>query len=161
MVVTFDLNNLKSCNDNYGHRVGDAYIINAARIIENIFERYGKCYRIGGDEFCCIIPKGKSVDIERVIRKLYHDVDVLNNKRIIPTEVGIACGYAVLQLMIWNWKEYESVQMRRCISEKRNENVINNSKLISYKLLSTYARIHDIMSVSKGEHVYELYCYGS
>lgn len=95
MVVTFDLNNLKSCNDNYGHRVGDAYIINAARIIENIFERYGKCYRIGGDEFCCIIPKGKSVDIERVIRKLYHDVDVLNNKRIIPTEVGIACGYAV------------------------------------------------------------------
>lgn len=50
MVVTFDLNNLKSCNDNYGHRVGDAYIINAARIIENTFERYGKCYRIGGDE---------------------------------------------------------------------------------------------------------------
>lgn len=68
MVVTFDLNNLKNCNDNYGHRVGDAYIINAARIIENTFERYGKCYRIGGDEFCCIIPKGKSVDIERVIK---------------------------------------------------------------------------------------------
>ncbi len=55
---------------------GDAYIINAARIIENIFERYGKCYRIGGDEFCCIIPKGKSVDIERVIR------NVLNNRII-------------------------------------------------------------------------------
>ena len=98
MVVTFDLNNLKNCNDNYGHRAGDAYIINAARIIENTFERYGKCYRIGGDEFCCIIPKGKSVDIERVIRKLYHDVDVLNNKRIIPTEVGIACGYAVFKV---------------------------------------------------------------
>ena len=98
MVVTFDLNNLKNCNDNYGHRAGDAYIINAARIIENTFERYGKCYRIGGDEFCCIIPKGKSVDIERVIRKLYHDVDVLNNKRIIPTEVGIAYGYAVFKV---------------------------------------------------------------
>lgn len=35
--------------------------------------------------------------------------------------------------------------MRRCISEKRDENVINNSKLISYKILSTYAYIHAII----------------
>ena len=59
MIVTFDLNNLKQCNDHYGHRAGDAYLVNAARIIEDNFERYGKCYRIGGDEFCCIIPGGK------------------------------------------------------------------------------------------------------
>ena len=34
MVVTFDLNNLKMCNDNYGHSSGDAYIIHSAHIIE-------------------------------------------------------------------------------------------------------------------------------
>ena len=31
-------------------------------IIENIFERFGKCYRIGGDEFCCIRIKRNSKD---------------------------------------------------------------------------------------------------
>lgn len=94
MIVTFDLNNLKSCNDTYGHSTGDLYIVNSAHIIENIFERFGKCYRIGGDEFCCIIPKAKDFNVERFIQKLYQDVEVFNNKNIIPTEAAIACGYA-------------------------------------------------------------------
>ena len=94
MIVTFDLNNLKLCNDNYGHSAGDAYIINSAKVIENVFERFGKCYRIGGDEFCCVIPKAKGFKIERYIQKMHQDVEVLNNKNIIPVEVGIACGYA-------------------------------------------------------------------
>ncbi len=94
LIVTFDLNNLKRCNDNYGHSAGDAYISNSARVIENIFERFGKCYRIGGDEFCCVIPKAKGFRIERYIQKLHQNVEILNNKNIIPTEVGIACGYA-------------------------------------------------------------------
>lgn len=59
LIVTFELNNLKRCNDNYGHSAGDVYISNSARVIENIFERFGKCYRIGGDEFCCVIPKAQ------------------------------------------------------------------------------------------------------
>ena len=62
--------------------------------IEDIFERFGKCYRIGGDEFCCIIPKAKDFNVEHFIQKLYQDVEVFNNKNIIPTEVAIACGYA-------------------------------------------------------------------
>ena len=51
-IATFDLNNLKWCNDNLGHAAGDAYIQASARIIKEIFGRHGKCYRIGGDEFC-------------------------------------------------------------------------------------------------------------
>ena len=94
MIVTFDLNNLKRCNDTYGHSAGDLYIVNSAHIIENIFERFGKCYRIGGDEFCCIIPKGKDFNVERFIQKMYQDVEVFNHKNIIPTEAAIACGYA-------------------------------------------------------------------
>lgn len=95
VIVTFDLNNLKQCNDQYGHRAGDEYIIHAAHIIEDNFERYGKCYRIGGDEFCCIIPKGSHFKMERVIHKIDQDVEVLNHKNIIPVPVGIAYGYAV------------------------------------------------------------------
>ena len=95
LIVTFDLNNLKQCNDLYGHRAGDAYLVNAARMIEDNFDRYGKCYRIGGDEFCCIIPEGSDCKIQSVLRKLHQDAEILNNKNIVPVEVGIACGCAV------------------------------------------------------------------
>lgn len=80
MVVTFDLNNLKMCNDNYGHSSGDAYIIHSAHIIETTFDRFGKCYRIGGDEFCCLIPDAAEFQIERFIQKMQQDIAILNNK---------------------------------------------------------------------------------
>lgn len=53
-VVMFDLNNLKYVNDTFGHEMGDYYIINGSRVIYESFEKCGRIYRIGGDEFCCI-----------------------------------------------------------------------------------------------------------
>lgn len=63
IVVVFDLNNLKNINDTYGHQVGDTYIIQASAIICESFEEVGKCYRIGGDEFCVL---GRNIDEDKV-----------------------------------------------------------------------------------------------
>lgn len=49
--IMMDINNLKLVNDNYGHHEGDRLITDAAECIRDTFERIGKCYRIGGDEF--------------------------------------------------------------------------------------------------------------
>ncbi len=49
-VVVFDLNNLKDVNDLKGHEVGDQYIIESVRLIEECF-RDVSVYRVGGDEF--------------------------------------------------------------------------------------------------------------
>ena len=98
VLLMLDVDRFKQINDNFGHAVGDKVLYKVGHLLKSSFRENDIVGRIGGDEFCCIIPKGKSVDIERVIRKLYHDVDVLNNKRIIPTEVGIACGYAVFKV---------------------------------------------------------------
>ena len=52
----FDLNDLKKCNDTYGHDYGDQYIMMASEILKKLFALDGKCYRIGGDEFCALVP---------------------------------------------------------------------------------------------------------
>ena len=49
-VVVFDLNNLKDVNDEKGHEVGDQYIVESVRLIEECF-RDVSIYRVGGDEF--------------------------------------------------------------------------------------------------------------
>ena len=97
MIVTFDLNNLKKCNDEHGHSAGDDYIIQTAQIIENIFEKHGKCYRIGGDEFCCIVPDANKCQVDRLIQRMHEELVFLNNKKIIPICAEIACGYAVME----------------------------------------------------------------
>ena len=96
MVVTFDINELKGCNDRLGHRVGDKYIVDVAHRIEDLFEKYGKCYRIGGDEFCCIVEHENRCPIEKLVDKIEaHSWAYTNGDRVFVG--GVACGYSVYE----------------------------------------------------------------
>lgn len=54
-VIFFNMNGLRSVNEAYGRMAGDRVIENIAGILKEV---YGKehLYRIGGDEFVCIVP---------------------------------------------------------------------------------------------------------
>jgi diguanylate cyclase (GGDEF)-like protein len=56
-IVVFDVNGLKMVNDTKGHAAGDELIKTAAKIINDNFGEYGKCFRTGGDEFVAILEK--------------------------------------------------------------------------------------------------------
>jgi diguanylate cyclase (GGDEF)-like protein len=56
-IVVFDVNGLKRINDTIGHAAGDELIKTAAKMINKHFGEYGKCFRIGGDEFVAILDK--------------------------------------------------------------------------------------------------------
>lgn len=58
-IIEFDLNGLKMINDTKGHTAGDEFIIGSAHCIMNVFQKYGKCYRTGGDEFIAIVKCSK------------------------------------------------------------------------------------------------------
>ncbi len=50
-----DINSLKIINDTHGHKAGDEAIILFAQVLQDVFDKYGKIYRIGGDEFVVLI----------------------------------------------------------------------------------------------------------
>ena len=94
IVVMCDLNNLKRCNDTLGHEFGDKYICESARIISDCFSDLGPCYRMGGDEFCVLLP-GCSL---RECQKRVECVERLAgeyNKTHEDIRIGIACGYEI------------------------------------------------------------------
>lgn len=94
VIYMFDLNDLKKCNDNYGHDYGDQYIKMAANAIKKTFEQEGRCYRIGGDEFCAWTPYTSLEEINEKLQMLEQDIQKLNNKGFVVT-VSVAAGYAV------------------------------------------------------------------
>lgn len=53
--ISADVNGLKEVNDNLGHSAGDELIQGAAFCLKQSFDRYGKIYRIGGDEFVAVL----------------------------------------------------------------------------------------------------------
>lgn len=92
-VAVFDLNNLKQFNDQYGHSMGDYYIIISSEIIQDMFGKNGKVYRVGGDEFCAImknVPKVVFTDLEA---NMNQRLDSLNGM-FFEIKMSIASGYA-------------------------------------------------------------------
>jgi len=92
IVVMMDLNDLKKCNDTLGHEMGDKYIKESARMIRECFSDKGKCYRMGGDEFCVLLQGGSLEDCKRRIQRLKDKAEQYNRQHE-DIVIRIACGY--------------------------------------------------------------------
>ena len=96
VLVQLDINFLKQVNDNYGHAEGDRFIIAAAELINDTFGRYGKCYRIGGDEFFVILDgKNPEKDYEKAAAVFEDGMKKVNDENSFPIPLKIAYGKAV------------------------------------------------------------------
>lgn len=93
-IFMFDLNDLKKCNDNFGHEYGDRYITMFSEGLKKIFDDYGNCYRIGGDEFCAIAPGTSQKEIDLRTRRLNQFTEKKNKEQFV-VPVSMAMGYAV------------------------------------------------------------------
>lgn len=57
VVSFFDVDRFKEVNDTYGHLYGDYCLKAIGACLQETYSRSGKCFRIGGDEFCVILTK--------------------------------------------------------------------------------------------------------
>ena len=57
IIIIFDVNDFKCINDTYGHNFWDTILKIISKVIKKNYQRHGKCYRIGGDEFAVILEK--------------------------------------------------------------------------------------------------------
>ena len=69
-IIMFDLDGLKLINDSYGHRTGDLFLIEFAKILETEFSELATVGRWGGDEFLVIIPELAGEEAEKLAAKI-------------------------------------------------------------------------------------------
>lgn len=93
-VIMGDVNGLKLVNDTLGHQEGDRLLITVAEIMKEVCDNKGKgeVYRIGGDEFAILIPKGRSEDCDEIIREIVKRFNEFEDEKFC---VSIALGSSV------------------------------------------------------------------
>ena len=95
-IVFLDVNNLKKVNDNQGHEKGDELITIASRIISYSFGRFGKAFRIGGDEFCVLMTGDDLQEhYEKALSEFRMLIDEANKAKWYTYEIQIANGFAI------------------------------------------------------------------
>jgi diguanylate cyclase (GGDEF)-like protein len=93
-LILFDLDELKSINDAYGHVVGDQAIKEAFDIIMEAFNDHGMCYRIGGDEFACLYQT--TDDDQYQNKKKFIDEKTKAFEDATPYHFGLSYGSATI-----------------------------------------------------------------
>lgn len=92
-VVCFDLNNLKTMNDTFGHAKGDVLIKSAADVIAGTFEEHGIVARMGGDEFVAVVRTSDQGEIAAIMEQFSENL-AKKNQDAADLNLSIAYGYA-------------------------------------------------------------------
>ena len=114
-VICFDLNNLKTVNDTYGHAKGDILIKSAADVISETFGEHGVVARMGGDEFISIIETSEQEEIDRLLALFHSNIDH-KNQEVSDLNMSIAYGYASC-----NPKEYDIEKIYQLADDRMYE----------------------------------------
>ncbi|HEY2438144.1 MAG TPA: diguanylate cyclase, partial [Solirubrobacteraceae bacterium] len=59
ILALFDLDGFKTYNDDFGHAAGDALLQRLANALTAVLAPHASVYRMGGDEFCALLPSGE------------------------------------------------------------------------------------------------------
>ncbi|HVW31906.1 MAG TPA: GGDEF domain-containing protein [Acidimicrobiia bacterium] len=93
LVVFADLDGLKIINDRHGHAAGDEALRRTARLLRETFREADLVARIGGDEFCVLLP-GQAAKAKAAVDRL-HDALTGQDPDVPPLSlsVGVAEGH--------------------------------------------------------------------
>jgi len=92
-IIMMDVNDLKLCNDTMGHDWGDELLINSSKIIKEAFP-IGECIRMGGDEFCVLLPESSEAECKLCLNAFDELLEKFNDTNTNAFPVSIAYGYA-------------------------------------------------------------------
>ena len=123
-IISIDINNLKDTNDMLGHEQGDILIIETAKILSSFIRKTDILARIGGDEFCAVLPNTELAIANKRKRELKERIKVCNSQNAI-IKINIAIGIASTQ-------EDESTDVYGVI-KKSDERMYINKKLLKSK----------------------------
>ena len=88
-IIIGDMNHLKVINDQYGHIVGDIYLVEIAKILRQCAGK-GLVFRLGGDEFAVLI---KNAEEEQMQQMIYDISEMCKTVKIGKVPLSISLGY--------------------------------------------------------------------
>jgi diguanylate cyclase (GGDEF)-like protein len=93
-LILLDIDNLKQCNDHFGHEAGDNMLRCFSERLRRAIRGSDMAVRLGGDEFMIILPECRAEEVRHVLGRL-EGLQIEYAARKI--DITFACGWADYQ----------------------------------------------------------------
>ncbi|MFP3340874.1 GGDEF domain-containing protein [Halomonas sp. SIMBA_159] len=95
-LILIDIDHFKYVNDTYGHPAGDQILKVFAEVLKNEAREVDILARIGGEEFCVLVPDTEEDGIMKLAERLRQKVSELTHQQLsITTSITVSIGVAV------------------------------------------------------------------
>lgn len=94
-VAVLDIDHFKSINDTHGHGAGDEVLIGMAFCVQHNLRTTDQFGRVGGEEFCIVIPEADEQGIRRLLERIRQEIEALaftfDGKKVqVTCSIGVA-----------------------------------------------------------------------
>ena len=132
-VLTMDLDGMKRVNDKLGHSCGDAVLQSVAGALQETLRERDSVARMGGDEFCILLPDTDLAEGVTVAERLRAEIAALTVRyRGETVSVRASFGVSCTQQCGWVWQTLVDRSDAALYEAKRggNERVIAAQKVV-------------------------------
>lgn len=92
-LISCDIDSLKLINDAFGHQAGDQQLVECAEILKESLRNTDVLARIGGDEFCVVMPNTDRESGARILERIGSNITRYNESNpAVP--MGVSLGIA-------------------------------------------------------------------
>jgi diguanylate cyclase (GGDEF)-like protein/putative nucleotidyltransferase with HDIG domain len=89
-IVLVDIDDFKQINDLYGHQTGDDALRFVADALRRGVRGHDNVFRVGGEEFCVVLPGLEHADAYEVAERLRHNVSAVVSVLPVTVSLGVA-----------------------------------------------------------------------
>ncbi|MGL5478915.1 MAG: diguanylate cyclase [Clostridium sp.] len=93
-LVMLDIDDFKSINDNFGHNIGDAVLINVCNVIKNVIGQKRELYRYGGEEFIIMFNEEGKESVLLVAERIRRNIEAMVLKENISVTISIGVAFS-------------------------------------------------------------------
>jgi len=96
-MIHMDVDNFKMINDTFGHTIGDAVLKQIGKILLKRLRKSDICARVGGEEFCMLLPKTSLDQAALLAEELRLEIEqtlfaTKKNSLVVTVSLGVTSG---------------------------------------------------------------------
>lgn len=96
-IVFFDLDNMKTINDTFGHAIGDEALKQTAQTLRNTFRESDVIARLGGDEFAVVAVISNQYNEDILLSRFQENIARFNRNNEHNFQLSVSTGIVLVE----------------------------------------------------------------